>query len=168
MQIQAPGTKCNFTRRPRTHKTQWLPEIHWSMAARVNTACSDIYLSLSAPAPFDTLPGFHTHLRHPLRNPVQHRHALGPSPTGSLSLSPSLTTPAGVSSQRPESLSEPRSLLAFEGTRPAGPRRRHRHTRSRSHRPSSGSKPFPILSASPCFPATCNYSPGTLSPNTNV
>lgn len=39
----------------------------------------------------------------------------------------------------------------------------HTHTRFHTVAP-SGSKPFPVLSASMYFLATCNYSPGTLSP----
>lgn len=80
-------------------------------------------------------------------------NALGPSPA-------SPTTPAGPSSPNPRESQGDRAASPSSAppgdTRPAGPRR-----------PSSGSKPLPALSASADFPATCNYSPDTLSPNTN-
>ena len=86
-------------------------------------------------------------------------NALGPSPAGSVPCLLPRPPRQDRPPQTPESLRETRLRLRAprpRDTRPAGPRR-----------PSSGSKPLPALSASADFPATCNYSPDTLSPNTN-
>ena len=110
MQSRPPEIECNFTRcpqHPQARRMPWLPkETHWPMCARADTAASDPYPSPSAPDPFDTLPGFHT-LRHPFRNPGQHKRP-GPLACWFSPLPPSPTTPAGPSSPNPrESLGDP-------------------------------------------------------------
>lgn len=158
MQSPPPETERNFTRcpqPPQAHRPPRPPgETHRPVCARANTAASDPHLSPSAPDPFDTLPGFHTLRYH---SEIQgSTNALGPSPAGSVPCLLPRPPQQACPPQPPRVSGRPAAPPRSRDTRPAGPRR-----------PSSGSKPLPAPSASADFPATCNYSPGTLSPNTN-